>query len=70
VAVNETVPHEITRLDPLSGRRERWMTLRPPDAAMMRIRPSIVFSPDGRTYAANCQQVRTRLFLVQGLPRR
>ena len=57
----------IDRLDPVSGKRERWLTLRPPDPLLLRARPSIVFTQDGRTYAANYQQMRTRLFLVEGL---
>ena len=57
----------IDRLDPVSGKRERWLTLRPPDPLLLRTRPSIVFTQDGRTYAANYQQIRTRLFLIEGL---
>ena len=57
----------VDRLDLASGRRERWLTLHPPDPGLLRRRPSFVFSRDGRTYAANYQQIRTRLFLVEGL---
>ena len=42
------------------SRRPRCRRCRPRSIA-------IVFTQDGRTYAANYQQIRTRLFLVEGL---
>jgi hypothetical protein len=39
----------------------------PPDPLLLRTRPSIVLTEDGRTDAANYQQMRTRVFLVEGL---
>jgi hypothetical protein len=60
-------PAAIDRIEPTSGKRELWVTLRPPDPLLLRRRPSIVFSSDGRSYAANYQEIRTRLFLVEGL---
>ena len=60
-------PSTIDRIDLASGKREQWVTLRPPEPVLLRRRPSIVFSRDGRSYAANYQQIVTRLFLVEGL---
>ena len=57
----------VDRVDVRSSKRERWITLRPPDPLLLRLRPSLVFSRDGRSYLANYQEVRTRLFLVEGL---
>jgi serine/threonine protein kinase/Tol biopolymer transport system component len=57
----------IARLDLASGRSEPWITLRPAKPSLLRRRPSMAFSPDGRLYAANYQQITTELFLVEGL---
>ena len=57
----------VDRVDISSSKRERWITLRPPDPLLLRLRPSLVFSRDGRTYLANYMEIRTRLFLVEGL---
>ena len=48
-----------------------WRAIAPPqgspDPLLLRTRRSIVLTEDGRTYAANYQQMRTRQFLVEGL---
>ena len=55
----------IVRLDPASGRRETVREIRPGDASLSG--PSVMVSPDGRSYVANYGRIQMTLFVAEGL---
>jgi len=57
----------ISRLDLLSGRRQPWKTLRPPDPAGVWVIKWIRLSRDGSSYAYNYDTWLSELYLAEGL---
>jgi hypothetical protein len=61
------LPARIVRLDVESGERKPWLELMPADSAGISRIPSIVLSPDGKSYAYNFRRDLSDLYLVRGL---
>jgi tRNA A-37 threonylcarbamoyl transferase component Bud32/Tol biopolymer transport system component len=56
----------ISRLDVMTGRRELWKELKPPDPVGVQI-AQVAITPDGRFYAYSFQRDIVTLYLAQGL---
>jgi Tol biopolymer transport system component len=61
------LPARVFRLDVGTGKRTPWIELMPSDPAGVTRIPTIVMSPDGRTYAYNFERDLSDLYLVRGL---
>jgi hypothetical protein len=61
------VPARVFRLDLLTGRRELWKELIPPDQAGTSDIGNLQITADGRAYAYYYGQVLSELYLVEGL---
>jgi hypothetical protein len=61
------LPARIIRLDVETGERKPWLELMPADAAGISRIPSIVLTPDGKSYAYNIQRDLSDLYLIRGL---
>jgi serine/threonine protein kinase/Tol biopolymer transport system component len=57
----------IDRIDLASARRDRWLDLRAADPLLLGRSLSVVLPPGSRSYIANYQQIRTTLYLAEGL---
>jgi eukaryotic-like serine/threonine-protein kinase len=57
----------IDRVDIASGRRDRWLQLRPPEKSVLSRQITLAFGADGKSYAANYERIQTELYLVEGL---
>jgi Tol biopolymer transport system component len=57
----------IDRIDLASARRDRWLDMRAADPSLLDRSLSIVLAPGSRSYIANYQQIRTTLYLAEGL---
>ena len=60
-------PFSIVRLNPVSGRRETHLTLKPVDPAGMLSVPGIVISRAGDSYAYNVVRILSDLYVASGL---
>lgn len=61
------MPARVDRVDPRSGRRESWLTVRPPDpAGVMAITP-VLLSADGRSCVFGYRRVLSDLYAVTGI---
>jgi hypothetical protein len=60
------MPVAIDRLDPRTGKRERWGSAAPRDAGA-NIVTRVMITPDGRSLVYNFAGVTTPLFLLQGI---
>jgi len=68
VAATRRLPYNIDRIDWRSGRRERWKSIAPSDAAGVDGGLfSFTMTPDGRAYAYCFRRVLSELYLVEGL---
>jgi hypothetical protein len=63
-----SVPARLDRIEIESGRRTRWMTLRPPDTTGAGHIWTILLTPDGEGYAYTHGLFLQDLFLVENLP--
>ncbi|MDQ2979818.1 MAG: hypothetical protein M3R62_11410, partial [Acidobacteriota bacterium] len=61
------VPARVFRLDLLSGRRELWKELIPPDLAGTNVILNLQIARDGKAYAYDYGQVLSDLYLAEGL---
>lgn len=66
VARQDELPLNVYRVEPLSGRRELWRSLKPADPAGVR-RLTALVSADGRAYAYSYMRSLSDLYLVEGL---
>ncbi|HVS33059.1 MAG TPA: hypothetical protein VMS98_16555, partial [Thermoanaerobaculia bacterium] len=55
-------------VDPVSGRRERWLQTLPADASGIMSTGNLVVTPDGRTYGYWWHRALSDLYLVSGVP--
>jgi eukaryotic-like serine/threonine-protein kinase len=62
-----TIPLELFRLDLVTGKRESWRTLRPPDMAGLTGPGNVVLSRDGRSLAYNFSTRISELYLAPRL---
>ncbi len=61
------MPAQVVRVDPRSGRRESWLTVRPADpAGVMAITP-VLLSADGRTCVFGYRRVLSDLYTISGI---
>ena len=61
------LPARVFRLDVETGKRTPWLELMPADPAGVTRIPTIVMSPDGKSYAYNFTRELTDLYRIQGL---
>ncbi len=61
------LPVRIFKVDVATGRREPWKELAPEDRAGAIQTYSVCLTPDGKSYAYDCQRVLSDLFEVDGL---
>ncbi len=61
------LPARIVRLDIETGERKPWRELMPADTAGVSRIPSIVLTPDGKSYAYNVRRDLSDLYLIRGL---
>jgi hypothetical protein len=65
---SSAVPHRIDRVNLVTGRREPWKVLGPPDLAGVVHMPWLFsMKPDGEVYAYSYLRVFQNLYLVEGL---
>jgi eukaryotic-like serine/threonine-protein kinase len=57
----------IYRVDPVSGRREIWKEIVPPDPAGVMLVRSLIATPDGRSHVYAQHRALSDLYLVEGL---
>jgi eukaryotic-like serine/threonine-protein kinase len=60
------VPFRVFRVEVATGRREPWTTITPQEPAGL-WGADLMLTPDGKSYAYNCQRALTDLYLVEGL---
>jgi Tol biopolymer transport system component len=60
------IPAQVFRLDIGNGKRERWLTVTPPDVSGL-LYGNIVIAPDGEWYAYHFRRQLTNLFLAKYL---
>ncbi len=66
--VRETaVPAKLYRADILSGRKELWKEVEPPDAAGTYRMDNFLVTPDGKSYVYTYRRILSDLYLVEGL---
>ena len=61
------IPARVFRLDVESGRRTPWLELMPADPAGVDRIPTVVLSPDGKSYAYSFTRELADLYLIRGL---
>ena len=61
------LPARVFRLDVETGKRTPWLELMPADPAGVTRIPTIVMSPDGRSYAYNFKRELSDLYRIRGL---
>ena len=61
------LPARVVRLDVVTGERKPWLELMPADTAGISRVPSIVLTPDGKSYAYNIRRDLSDLYLIRGL---
>jgi len=61
------LPARVARLDVLTGERKPWLELMPADTAGVSRIPSVVLTPDGKSYAYNVRHDLSDLYLIRGL---
>jgi hypothetical protein len=61
------VPARVFRLDVDSGRRTAWLELMPADPAGVDRIPTVILSPDGKSYVYNFTRELADLYLIRGL---
>jgi hypothetical protein len=62
------IPTRIDRLDLVTGRREAWKTLSPPDlTGVVFMNPWVKITPDGEAYAYTYLRVFQDLYMMEGL---
>jgi hypothetical protein len=62
-----SVPAQIFRVDPASGKHELWKEIAPADPAGVRSIVDINLSADGKSYAYSVHRILSDLFVVDGL---
>jgi serine/threonine protein kinase len=62
-----TPPVVVDRLDLRTGTRTPWRELRPTDVAGVGHIGDVLLTPDGRSYAYNCQRALSELYLAEGV---
>jgi serine/threonine protein kinase/Tol biopolymer transport system component len=63
----EELPARVYRLDLSTGHKELWKELMPSDTAGVEFIPTILLTPDGKTYAYSYYRLLSDLYLVDGL---
>jgi eukaryotic-like serine/threonine-protein kinase len=61
------LPARVYRLDLSTGDKELWKELMPSDTAGVEFIPTILLTPDGKTYAYSYYRLLSDLYLVEGL---
>jgi hypothetical protein len=61
------LPAQTERVNLATGDREPWKTLMPSDPLGVRSIPTILITPDGRSYCYDYQRTRSELYTVEGL---
>ncbi len=61
------IPAQLYRADILSGRKELWKEVAPPDAAGTYRMDNFLVTPDGKTYVYTYRRILSDLYLIEGL---
>ncbi len=61
------IPAKLYHVDILSGRKQLWKEVEPPDAAGTYRMDNFLVTPDGKTYAYTYRRILSDLYLVEGL---
>ncbi len=60
------LPYRVFRVELATGRRELWKTITPQDPTGI-WNADLLVTPDGKSYAYNCQRDQSDLYLVEGI---
>ncbi|MGH8459309.1 MAG: TolB family protein, partial [Nevskiales bacterium] len=61
------VPAQLYRVDILSGRKQLWKQVEPPDAAGTYRMDNFLVTPDGKSYVYTYRRILSDLYLIEGL---